>query len=223
MRTWEKWLKLRQVLVPQRRIRCRRCESDWVRVSETRSATDWLRGLVGIRPLRCERCFARFSAFAPVLRISVPSPSSKPPIIVDLVTPRPVTPPDAQLPLDEIQLIEEEWRQRIQPNGLVEETLCAQLAHATWHLRCLHRAERETIAAAARNRSFNGESAISLMTWRRSAEAAIQNALEQLEGYRRIGPGVPRPVTADVSDLLALSRAVEPPGLHHHAASAQVG
>jgi len=181
---------------------------------------DWFKELVGIRPLRCERCFARFSAFAPALRVSEPDPSARAPVTADMMAPRTQTVPDAATPLDEIQLIEEEWRQRIQPDGLVEETLCAQLAHATWHLRCLHRAEREAIAAAARNRSFNGESAVSLMTWRRSAEAAIQNALEQLEGYRRIGPGVTQAIPNHASDLMALSRAVETPRLHHHAASA---
>jgi len=223
-KAWEKQLKLRQVLVPQRRICCPRCASDWVRVSETRSPVDWLKELVGVRPLRCERCFARFSAFAPVLRVNVPNPAVKAPIIVDMATQWSQKVPDVT-PLDDIQLIEAEWRERIHPDGLIEETLCAQLAHATWHLRCLHRAEREAIAVAVRNRSFNGESAISLMTWRRSAEAAIHNALEQLEGYRRIGPAASKAVPAEVSGLLALSQALEPQRhrRHHAASAAHVG
>ena len=110
-------------------------------------------------------------------------PDIKRPVAANLVSQRPAGPP-ANSPLFEIQLIEDEWRHRIQPAGLVEETLCAQLAHATWHLRCLHRAERESIEAAARSRSFNGESALSLMTWRISAESAVKNALDQLHSYR---------------------------------------
>jgi hypothetical protein len=52
---------------------------------------------------------------------------------------------------------------------------------------------------------MNGESAASLMTWRLSAEAAIRNALEQLDSYRKMqlaedpAPG---------RDLLALAEAV---------------
>ena len=163
---------------------------------------------------------ARFSRFAPVLRISERKPETKAPISVDMSTPRLPMANPSFTSLDEIQVIEDEWRQRIQPEGLVEETLCAQLAHATWHLRCLHRAEREAIAAAVRNRSFNGESAVSLMTWRRSAETAIHHALEQLQSYRQIstGPTPALPAPAEVNDLLALAHSVA--HARSHAASA---
>ncbi|MBY0502843.1 MAG: hypothetical protein K2X03_02970 [Bryobacteraceae bacterium] len=149
----------------------------------------------------------RFTAFAPVVEIWEQEPEAK--TAADLVTPRPNTNAPS-MPLDEIHAIEDEWRQRVQPEGLVEETLCSQLAHATWHLRCLHRAEREAILAAARNRSFNGEAALSLMTWRRSAEDAIQAAIGQLQTYRQIGPAVePKLLPAfEIGDLLALSNSV---------------
>jgi len=195
------------VLVPKRRVNCPRCSSDKVRVSEGQSLGEWLGELVGFRPLRCERCMIRFSAFAPVVRTIESKPRSKQPAAFTLPARRTPSVP-AATPLEEIRAIEDEWRQRVQPGGLVEETLCAQLAHATWHLRSLHRAERESIAAAARNRSFNGEAAVSLMTWRKSAESAIQSALDQLESYRRLNPGSSH--LAPAGDLLALANGIGP-------------
>lgn len=117
-----------------------------------------------------------------------------------------VVPPAAR-PLDEIAALESEWREKVQPHGLHEETLCAQLAHATWHLRSLQRAEREAIAASVRQGSFNGEAAMSMMQWRLSAEQAVNGALEQLQSCRRMEQ---RALPADgTSDLLALIRGVE--------------
>ena len=113
-------------------------------------------------------------------------------------------------PLYEIQAIEEEWRQHIQPTGMVEETLCAQLAHATWHLRCLHRAERESIAAAVQDRSFNGEHAMSLMTWRLSAENAVKTALDQFQAVRQFAQHEPEHIASlpPTNELLALAQVV---------------
>ena len=129
----------------------------------------------------------RFTAFAPGVVVVEVAPHTPP---IDALALRPRRKTALRLsPLDEIQAIEDEWRQQIQPSGVVEETLCAQLTHATWHLRCLQQAEREAIAAAAKDRCFNGDTAISLMTWRRSAEAAIQSALQQLQSYRRLPEG----------------------------------
>ena len=196
------------VIVPKRFVKCRRCQSDHVRVSGYESAGDWLRGLVGFRALRCERCLNRFTAFAPGVEVVKVAQRAPP---VDALALRPRYQTALRLtPLDEIQAIEDEWRQQIQPSGVVEETLCAQLTHATWHLRCLQQAEREAIAAAARDRRFNGDTAVSLMTWRRSAEAAIQTALEQLQGYRRLpsGEAAPDGALAGSSDLLALAAGV---------------
>jgi hypothetical protein len=148
----------------------------------------------------------RFQAFAPVVKTSAVTASPRTyaqPASVTLLSNR--GPTDLRTsPLDEIQAIEEEWRLRIQPSGLVEETLCAQLAHATWHLRCLQRAEREAISVAAMNRAFNGETAASLMTWRLSSETAIRNALDQLQQYRSINEAE----AAGSNSLLALRDAV---------------
>ena len=156
-----------------------------------------------------------------MLRISEPKLERKAPVTVDLVSRRSQLVPDPASPLSEIQAIELEWREKIQPDGLVEQTLCAQLAHATWHLRCLHLAEREALANAVNNRCFNGESVMSLMTWRRAAESSIQTALQQLHSYRQIGPiRGPTPQLA-TRDLLTLTQAVDPLSTGHHLAFAQ--
>lgn len=180
-----------------------------------------MKEVFGVRPLRCERCVLRFSAFTPVLRVSEPKPERKAPVTFDLVSRRSQLVPDSASPLSEIQLIELEWQEKIQPDGLVEQTLCAQLAHATWHLRCLHLAEREALASAVSNRCFNGESVMSLMTWRRAAESSIQTALQQLQGYRQVGPSRGPTPQLGTSDLLALSEAVDPTATEHHLAFAQ--
>lgn len=196
------------VTVPKRFVKCRRCQSDHVRVSGYQSASDWLRGFIGFRALRCERCLNRFTAFAPGV-VMVEVSHHAPP--VDALALRPRHQTALRLtPLDEIQVIENEWRQQIQPSGVVEETFCAQLTHATWHLRCLQQAEREAIAVAARDRCFNGDTAVSLMTWRRSAETAIQTALQQLQSYRRLPEGeAGQDGSLDgASDLLALAAGV---------------
>ena len=193
------------VIVPKRCVKCPRCQSRQVRVSGYQSASDWLREFVGFRAIRCERCLNRFTAFAPKVEVLEAAPYTPP---VDALALRPRHRTALRLtPLDEIQAIEQEWRQQIQPAGVVEETLCAQLTHATWHLRCLQQAERESIAAAARERCFNGETAISLMTWRRSAETAIETALQQLQNYRRLGDGEAAQARAlnESKDLLALA------------------
>ena len=150
----------------------------------------------------------RFTAFAPGV-VAVEVAPRTPPIDALALRPRRKTVLRVS-PLDEIQAIEDEWRQQIQPSGVVEETLCAQLTHATWHLRCLQQAEREAIAVAAKNRCFNGDTAISLMTWRRSAEAAIQSALQQLQSYRRLpeGDAVHDESLEGSSGLLALAAGV---------------
>ena len=149
----------------------------------------------------------RFTAFAPVV-VAVEVAPRTPPIDALALRPRRKTVLRVS-PLDEIQAIEDEWRQQIQPSGVVEETLCAQLTHATWHLRCLQQAEREAIAVAAKNRCFNGDTAISLMTWRRSAETAIQSALQQLQSYRRLPEGgVDQESLDGSSGLLALAAGV---------------
>lgn len=192
------------VIVPKRFVKCRRCQSDRVRVSGYQSAGDWLRGFIGFRALRCERCLNRFTAFAPGVEVMKVAPHAP---LVDALALRPRHQTALRLtPLDEIQAIEDEWRQQIQPSGVVEETLCAQLTHATWHLRCLQQAEREAIAAAARDRCFNGDTAVSLMTWRRSAEAAIQTALQQLQSYRQFPAGDES--LKGSGDLLALAAGV---------------
>jgi hypothetical protein len=87
--------------------------------------------------------------------------------------------------LAEMQAIEDEWHRAIQPTSTLERSYCAQLAQATWHLRCLNQVERETIADAVRRGSFNGENALQVMEWRRSTESSIQRALEQIQQYRR--------------------------------------
>lgn len=209
--------------MPERDIRCPRCNSDMLRVSDGRTPTEFLKEFFGFRPLRCERCIHRFSAFVPALRIWEPDPEAKAPITVDLVSPRPAALlQPATSPLVEIAALEDEWRERLQPEGLVEETLCAQLTHATWHLRCLQRAELEAIATAAKNRSFNGNQAVSLMTWRRAAEESIRTALTQLQEYRQLASGEVRevPQLEEVSDLLALMQAVQPTPVTERAASA---
>ena len=149
----------------------------------------------------------RFNAFAPALCEMTPKPRLPHAI---LPAPRAQPPATSPTPLYEIQAIEEEWLQLIQPAGMVEETLCAQLAHATWHLRCLHRAERESIAAALQDRSFNGEYAMSLMTWRLSAENAVKAALDQLQTYRQFAQHEPELVATlpPASELLALAHGV---------------
>ena len=147
----------------------------------------------------------RFSAFAPLVESIEQRRRSKPVAAFTLPVDRPAT--TRESPLEEIQLIEDEWRERVQPRGVVEETLCAQLAHATWHLRSLQRAEREAIAAAARERCFNGDTAVSLMTWRRSAETAIQEALVQLKSYRDL-PGADQAPQESSQNLLALALGV---------------
>ena len=150
----------------------------------------------------------RFTAFAPGV-VAVEVAPHAPPVDALAARPRPQT-ALRLTPLDEIQAIEDEWRQQIQPSGVVEETLCAQLTHATWHLRCLQQAEREAIAVAAKNRCFNGDTAVSLMTWRRSAETAIQTALQQIQSYRRLpeGEAVQDGSLDGSSDLLALAAGV---------------
>ena len=168
-------------------------------MSGYQTAGDWLGEFFGLRALRCERCLNRFKAFAPQVEcLEVAPPVS--PVDALALLPRRHAPALRLTPLDEIQAIEDEWRQQIQPTGVVEETFCAQLTHATWHLRCLQQAEREAIAAAARDRCFNGETAHCLMTWRRSAEIAIQTALQQLRAYRQLAEG-----EEDCGDLMALA------------------
>ena len=196
------------VIVPKRFVKCPRCQSEQVRVSSYESAGDWLRGFIGFRALRCERCLNRFIAFALGVEVVEVAPQAPP---IDALALRPRHQTALRLtPLDEIKAIEDEWREQIQPSGVVEETLCAQLTHATWHLRCLQQAEREAIALAARNRCFNGDTAVSLMTWRRSAETAIQTAIEQLQNYRRLsGAEAAQDESLNgSSDLLALAAGV---------------
>ena len=163
-------------------------------------------GLIGFRALRCQRCLSRFSAFAPSLREVEQSPRPT----AGAVLPQPVrtaaVAAPSTTPLDEIHAIEQEWRARVQPLGLIEETLCAQLAHATWHLRSLHRAERESIAASVQRGSFNGEWAMSLMKWRLNSENAVNSALEQLEHYRRMEQRELPEAAPSVSDLMALAK-----------------
>lgn len=156
----------------------------------------------------------RFSAFAPVLVSEERLPATKPAISFE---PTAYEQPAAvrQSPLDQIRAIEEEWRERIQPSGTFEQTICAQLAHATWHLKSLQEAEREAILAAAMNRGLNGDSAVSLMSWRLSAEAAIRNALEQLESYRRILPIEPSMLPEQLS-LFALAQATKAEEVESH-------
>jgi hypothetical protein len=99
--------------------------------------------------------------------------------------------------------IESEWRTILRPVNVMEETYCSQLAHATWHLRQLNQVERDVIAASVRNRSFNGDSALRLMEWRRSAEITIQSALDHLEAHRRLRhqQGLSGPSTAGLATL----------------------
>jgi len=106
--------------------------------------------------------------------------------------------------LAEMQAIEDEWRRILQPASLVEETYCSQLAHATWHLRCLNQVERDVIAESVRRRAFNGQSAVQLMEWRRAAEATIQTALDKIETCRRLQneqAQPPRPATPGLAAL----------------------
>jgi hypothetical protein len=141
---------------------------------------------------------ARFYAFAP--RLAPPPESSAPLKPAEL----PVRLHHTD-PLLEIQLIEAEWRESIQPTNLIEETLCGQLAHATWHLRELNRTEREAIAHSVRNRSFDGDAALRLMQWRRSSEASIEAAPAQLAAYR----GQPQAaLAAGPGDLHQLAKAI---------------
>lgn len=171
--------------------KCQKCKSESIRSSRRQSALDSILGLLGVRALRCQSCGKRFYAFTPLLNqceqkvksVRVPKPV---PLLPTLPVPYYVPTVARVSPVEEIQAIEEEWNRRIRPEGMVEETLCAQLAHVTWHLRCLHSAERETIAAAGKNHGFNYESAISLMRWRLSAESALTTALDQLESYRNM-------------------------------------
>lgn len=202
------------ILAPKRRVVCPRCASTSARVSSRRSAAEWLKALVGIRTLRCQRCLGRYAAFAPALRevASAPQPTGGA-VLPQPVRTRFVAPARQSSPLADIEAIEREWHSKIQPEGLVEETLCAQLAHATWHLRSVHQAERESIAASVRNGSFDGESALTLMQWRLSVEDKINSALEQLERYRQMAQReLPR--ASSVGDLLALRQ-----GLSRNAAA----
>ena len=109
--------------------------------------------------------------------------------------------------LTEIQAIEEEWERAIQPVTMIERTYCTQLAQATWHLRCLNQVERDTIAESVRRGSFNGEHARQVMEWRRSTEASIQRALDQIQHYRR-ATNVRAAVAAPAPELARLAQAL---------------
>lgn len=160
-------------------LQCPLCHSDALRVSHAQSFGEALRSLVGIRTVRCLKCLHRFGAFAPRLR---PMERRREAV---LFQPQPVSVVKAPSQLSEIQAIEAEWHRAIQPTTTLERTYCAQLAQATWHLRCLNQLERDTIADSARRGSFNGASAVQVMEWRRSTEASIQRALDQIQNYRR--------------------------------------